>query len=379
MGINKEHLLISTVRTSITSVSRRKILLLHTGASFGGIDVYLANLIDLLEDSADIYYFSANQQSGARFAELGAINVWPHARVGRMMTFILFAMWFPVLRFRLGIDTVWAQGGLGILLLPLAGSVGAYTLHTRHSRLQAEPLPGLRGVKHRLMEILVRHSMRLADRTICVSEAVAGDMLEILPANRISVIPNWVQLPPMPRGDEPRSGVLRVLFVGRLEQFKGAGLLIEAIRKINAVSQGAICLTIVGEGSYRSELENLAEGLPVRFEGFQADPRIFYQRADLFVNPSLSEGMSLTSLEAMSYGLPCIFSDIPSNLEIAGDHPAALLFRAGDPTDLAAKLTMCISSAGIMPSLGERARSVVLARFCPEAVNASYFQVLNLT
>lgn len=379
MGFTKECVLNRPFYKKNTCTSRRKILLVHTGASFGGVDVYLANLIELLKDCVDIYFFSLNRQSGARFADLGATNIGPNLGLGRTLSFTLFALWLPVLRIRLGIDTLWAQGGMGICLFPIARLLGTYTVHTRHSRLHAEPLQGLRGVKHRLMEFLVRLLMRLAHRTICVSKTVAGDMLDLLPQSSISVIPNWVKLPVLPSRGERRNCELRVLFVGRLEQFKGAGFLIEAVRRIEAEKSGVVWLTIVGEGPYRPELEKLAEGLPVTFEGFQRDSSAFYQRADVFVNPSLSEGMSLTSLEAMSYGLPCILSDIPSNREVVGDQPAALLFRAGDATDLAAKLTMCLSCIGLLSSLGRGARSLVCARFCPEVSNTAYLRALNLS
>ncbi len=359
-------------------------MLVHTGASYGGVDVYLANLVDLLKVEAELSFFCSNPQSRARLSKLGAKDVWISGKVstGRVLNFILFALYMPILRFGGRIDTFWAQGGLGVFLLPWARLLGFHTVITRHSAINIEALGGFRGLKHRFIESVVWKTMRVARRVICVSETVAQGLRHIVPESRVSVIPNWVPVPDNTGSSRKNAErALNVLFVGRLERFKGGTILIEALRKLNCGGNVLASLTIVGEGQCRSEMEQLATGLPVKFVGFQPDTQDFYEHADLFVNPSTNpcEGMPLTSLEAMSYGLPCIFSDIPQNREIVGHSSSALLFRSGDTLDLSAKLELCARSQDLLQRLGRQARKAFTERFCPAVASLQYLKALGLT
>jgi glycosyltransferase involved in cell wall biosynthesis len=102
---------------------------------------------------------------------------------------------------------------------------------------------------------------------------------------------------------------------------------------------------VVGDGSYRSQLEVAAQELDVQFAGFQADPSRFYEDSTVFINPSLGpEGLPLVSLEAMAYGLPCIFSDLPVHREITGGGKAAVLFKRGDSDSLTQQLRELLGS-----------------------------------
>ena len=141
-----------------------------------------------------------------------------------------------------------------------------------------------------------------------------------------------------------------MLFVGRLERYKGLYLLLEALREIPDVR-----LTVVGDGSYRKELERLAEGIDVRFEGFQRHPAPYYAEADIFVMPSLGpEGFGIVTMEAMAHGLPCVISDLAVHREITGEGTAAMLFRNGNVEDLRGKLheliEQCFASFSVFRS-----------------------------
>jgi glycosyltransferase involved in cell wall biosynthesis len=136
-------------------------------------------------------------------------------------------------------------------------------------------------------------------------------------------------------------------------------------------------LTVVGEGYCQSTLEQMAQGMPVRFAGFQADPSRFYREADLFINPSLGpEGLPLVSLEAMSYGLACIFSDLPVHKEIAKEGEYAVLFQCGKAADLRAKLEMFMTSPELLVRYGVLGRANAEHRYGPDAARANYQEVL---
>jgi glycosyltransferase involved in cell wall biosynthesis len=124
---------------------------------------------------------------------------------------------------------------------------------------------------------------------------------------------------------------------------------LEALKGFPGVS-----LTVVGDGSYRQELEQLAEGINVRFEGFQSRPAKYYAEADIFVMPSLGpEGFGIVTMEAMAYSLPCLISDLDVHREITADGTTAMLFRSGDAKDLRSKLQALISNASVRIAYAE--------------------------
>lgn len=91
-----------------------------------------------------------------------------------------------------------------------------------------------------------------------------------------------------------------------------------------------------------------------------------FSHARVFAQPSELEGLSIGLLEAMSYGLPCVASDIPANQEVVGD--AGLLFRSQDIDDLTANLAAVLRDRNIAPLLGEAARRRVDTLFSWEPV-----------
>jgi glycosyltransferase involved in cell wall biosynthesis len=134
-----------------------------------------------------------------------------------------------------------------------------------------------------------------------------------------------------------------------------------------------VCLTIVGDGSYRRSLEQHAAGLNVQFLGFVTDPTHAYRNADVFISPTYGpEGLPLTSLEAMSHGLACILSDIDVNRQLADDGKCALLFRRGDAADLCAKLELCLQSRVVLAQLGAKAVDAIRTNYSAEAARTHY-------
>lgn len=114
-----------------------------------------------------------------------------------------------------------------------------------------------------------------------------------------------------------------LLSVGELSVRKNHRLVISLLPKLDDCAYYFIC----GQGERYQSLVRFALRLGVlervRFLGYQEDVREFYAHADIFVLPSLQEGLPAALMEAMACGLPCIVSDIRGNRELAG--PAACL------------------------------------------------------
>jgi L-malate glycosyltransferase len=125
----------------------------------------------------------------------------------------------------------------------------------------------------------------------------------------------------------------RVIFTGRLHPQKNLPLLFEAWTEVARRSPANLIL--VGPGTDRQQLTDLAGTLGisdrVQFVGAVDNPADYLRAADLFVLPSVAEGMSNSLLEAMATALPCVVSGIAGNTDLITDHETGRLVM--EPTD----------------------------------------------
>lgn len=189
--------------------------------------------------------------------------------------------------------------------------------------------------------------MRLSHRRIAISRSIAA-LIESRYGKSCEVIPNGVVFPELSsRTDRIEEFGLTpgryVLTVGRLVPEKRQLDLLEAFRKARLKGWK---LAIVGrtdhENGYADRLAREAARTDgVVMAGYQTGEalRQLYAHAGLFVLPSSHEGLPIVLLEALSYGLPTLVSDIPSNTEVVSD--PTCVFKVGDIEALTAKLGSC--------------------------------------
>lgn len=168
---------------------------------------------------------------------------------------------------------------------------------------------------------------------------------------KIDVIPDGLDLASFEstqRKANPKT--VRCLAIGRLIPRKGFQFLIRALPQILDKVQHNFEIEIVGDGPYREELIGLAENLGVtsyvRFAGtvpYSELPQK-YREADIFILPSLAEGMPLVVLEAMGTGLPIIASRVQGIDELVAEDGNGALFDAGDVDGLANCLIKLINT-----------------------------------
>jgi glycosyltransferase involved in cell wall biosynthesis len=142
-----------------------------------------------------------------------------------------------------------------------------------------------------------------------------------------------------------------VLWVGRLEPYKRADVMIEAMRAI-AQKLPAARLVIVGAGSAREALEEQARasglGDVVRFTGFISEEEkiAWLRRAAVVVNSSEKEGWGMTVIEANACGVPAVSSDVPGLRDSTRHDVTGLLYPYGDSAALAAAVVRLLTDAG---------------------------------
>lgn len=131
------------------------------------------------------------------------------------------------------------------------------------------------------------------------------------------------------------------LFVGRIVPEKRVGDIICAYRQKVRQSKLVIVGDVAGSREYVKKLKQKTQGTDdIIFAGFQYGAALseFFSNARAFITASELEGLPLTLLEALSYGLPCIASEIPPHREILR-HTAAFFFQPGDVERLAHWMT----------------------------------------
>ncbi|MFC1641567.1 glycosyltransferase family 4 protein [Myxococcota bacterium] len=204
-----------------------------------------------------------------------------------------------------------------------------------------------------------------------VSKAAAQQLGQRVRGDKITVLHNGIDVSPatgargrirqkLGLGERPV-----VLVVARVDGLKGHRDLLHALAQLRKGGIGVTAL-IAGDGPERTQLESLGRELELdpdwlRFLGFRTDVAELLEAADVFVLPSLSEGLPLSLLEAMASGKAIVATDVGGIPEAVQSEKEALLVPPRNPEELAQALRRVILDAELRGRLGtaaaERAHS----------------------
>jgi glycosyltransferase involved in cell wall biosynthesis len=171
-----------------------------------------------------------------------------------------------------------------------------------------------------------------------------------------------------------------LLYVGRLAPLKDHATLLRAVA-LTRSHHPDVQLWIVGDGPLQLSLRKLTYELglndSVTFFGEQADVSPFMLAADLFVSASVTEGLPVSLLEAMSVGLPAVVTDIGGMGEIARLSGAVTLVPSSDPKGMASALSDAIARRQELPKMGQLASHCYEKYFRPERMFDDYMNLYN--
>jgi len=246
----------------------------------------------------------------------------------------------------------------------------AHHVHVEHGAELADLRLG--WVRRKLRGTAMRWAFRRVDALVSVCDGVSRLLTYRCgyPAERVQQIPNGVEAPPEARDPAERSRIRAALgvgpetcvvgSVGRLAQVKDFGTAIEAVARLVHEGRDAHLL-LVGDGPERRALGEQAEtcGIArrVHLVGEQGRVGPWLAAMDVYVNSSLSEGMSLSILEGMSAGLPLVVTGVGENAALLGpDSGGGLVVPPGSPQRLAAALRQLAGDPALRRRLGTAAR-----------------------
>lgn len=262
---------------------------------------------------------------------------------------------------------------LDFRLPDLCQQLGLPLVATFHPAFDAS-LRNLSAGTQQLTYQLYAPSLARFDRVIVFSELQA-ELLERLGVRRerLAVIPNGVDndlWSPAPRTPGPVLSDLRrryagrrvFLYMGRITTEKNLEALLKAWR---LVRPAGCVLLIVGDGPLRASLQNPGEP-DVEWWGFEAslERRIaLLQLAEVFLLPSLVEGLSLALLEAMAAGTACVATDAGADGEVLEGGAGIVISTQGVTTQLRTLLPVLREQPVLTSELGRRARARVIERY----------------
>jgi glycosyltransferase involved in cell wall biosynthesis len=253
----------------------------------------------------------------------------------------------------------------GILAARLAGVPGVLATQ----QLYPSSLSRRKRMRQRLISIAV-------DRYVAVSHAMArGLRHSVAFGDRVAVIHNAIDVAAFSRAASTNlrealtGGVARpiVLTVARLNKQKGLEYLITAAARLPDT-----LFVIAGEGPDREALEVQARALNaadrVTFLGHRGDVLELLAACDLFVLPSLSEGLPVSVLEAMAAGKPVVATAIGGTDEAVLHQETGLLVPPGDPVALATAIRTLLADPGLSRRVGAAGRQRVQQLFSAETM-----------
>lgn len=273
-------------------------------------------------------------------------------------------------------------------MLPAALAGVPARIHSEHGR-EGDDLDGERYLRlRRLLDRLVHHYIALSRELEHFLREKVGASLD-----RVSQICNGVDTgrfhpaagrEPLPCPGFDQEGLFVIGTVGRMQPVKDQLTLVRAfILLLDRVPDGRrfLRLAVIGDGTLREQALALLDRAGARalawFPGARDDVPELMRAMDLFVLPSLSEGISNTLLEAMATGLPVVATAVGGNPELVEDGRTGTLVPAADPEAMAAAMAGYVLDPDKRRCHGQAARRAAERNYSLDAMVRAYTGVYD--
>ena|GEM_PF-495627 len=246
----------------------------------------------------------------------------------------------------------------------------------------------------------LKYILKNIDRLVCTTGKMQEDFInEGMDKAGIRLIRNGVKTEDFKRQYEKCAGLV---YLGRFIKSKDLNTLIIAFSKIiEAVSKGGneinligqLKLTLIGDGPEKNNIVSLIKELGLQnhviLTGMVKNPAGLLKESDIFVFPSIIEGLSNSLIEALSLKLPCIATNIPGNIEVMGDGRKSydikrggcletrygIFFNPSDVEGLVNALSYIIRNQDARKRIGENAYSRIKNEFDIRSIADNYIKL----
>ena len=202
-------------------------------------------------------------------------------------------------------------------------------------------------------------------------------------SNKITLLPVYginLDIFKKKKKKEINKDVFEIVVVARLSPEKGHKYLFESLKKIDK----EWILHVIGGGPLQEELEELRDELGLKgkifFYGYLEHKEIVehYNSSDLFILPSLEEGLGYVSGEALACGCPVIASNVGGIPDIVIDKKTGLLFEPGNSDDIKDKINYMINNKNRAIEMAEAGRQHIVRNYDSKKIMEQFEDILKL-
>jgi len=227
-------------------------------------------------------------------------------------------------------------------------------------------------IEHKILSPLWKKIVNDADQLVCLSEALKSLVNKHYSGDKISVIPNGIDID---RFQPIKNKQKRILIVSRMFERKGIQYFLKALEGLELAHD----INIVGDGPYLQTLKQMVDGQSkkIKFWGWlpntSRELKDLYETSSIFVFPSESENFPMVLLEAMAAGLAIITTKNTGCEEVVGD--SALLVEPRSPIATTEALEKLVDNPDFSRELGEAARRRLEENFTWNVVASKYIDI----
>lgn len=342
----------------------KDVTILITGLGVGGAERFLLKLVPRLDHDIDVISLTQNDELGEELEDCVDVTYYDFGYLN-----------FPFQYRKLKKDLKERDPDVLMTFLVHSDVIG----RSIGRSLDAEIISCVRNDYSKVtwFWLLDKLTTEYADLFIANSKALKGylDKLNV-PSWKRRYIPNGIQLDKLEQESEQGKNIREeiglseedniIISVARLEKQKNLSTLVKSLDHLPQEYK----VLLVGDGPKEKELKTLIkeEGLDHRafLLGYRDDVPSLLRQSNIFVLPSLTEGMSNALLEAMALGLQCVVSDIPQNKALISDGDNGLVFDTRDFKDLAMKIE------NVKATYGKEAKKTIKEEYTMEKVSKRY-------
>ncbi|RUT77880.1 glycosyltransferase family 4 protein [Ancylomarina longa] len=226
----------------------------------------------------------------------------------------------------------------------------------------------------------VRYVMHSADLVVCLSEKWKLFFTSAFRPKRVVIVNNMV-IPPINTDRIKQNGKFQLLFLGLIGDNKGVFDLLKVIVKYRSKFENKLILRIAGNGEtirLVNDIKKLKLEKLVHFEGWadSIKKEQLFRTSDAFILTSYKEGLPLSILEAMSYGLPVIASKVGGIPDLLYKYRNGLLVKPGDLATIKNAIDKFLQNEALLQTFSQRSADGA-ADFYPQAVLKTLFSIYH--
>lgn len=373
---------------------KSRVLILSTAylPQIGGSELAIKNITDRLPGISFDLITSRPSKKIPAFEKIGNVNVYRTGGLLGLFSFLLPKNFLPILIFLKALELIYKNGPYSVIHAYQASQAagGGCLLKCVYPRTPFL-LTVQEGKDLSQQPWLTRLFRWFIFKKVDAATAISGYLAEYIksqnPKIPVKVIPNGVGLNKFQvKNEKLKINEKIIITVSRLVKKNGVGDLIDAFYLLNSRFQiPSSKLLIVGDGPLKESLKLKVESLKledkVDFIGEILNEELlkYLERADVFVRPSLSEGLGTAFLEAMATGVPIIGTPVGGIQDFLKDGETGLFCKVGDPTDIADKIVVIFSDDELKNRLVVNARKLVEEKYSWDEIAAEFDKLYQKT